>query len=175
MALATKLPVRFAGACVNSGNVNTGEQNQTYGGGQSATIFSGMVSGVNLLAAPFAIPNTPAQGADVQFVSGGGRLKDILINGLASGQACVFYDAALATSGGPFVASGHKVLGVIPAGTVVGAVFGNPQGITAVPGQVIALDMPFNSGLCCNLRSGIPGFTVSWTPETNPQAPFIGY
>lgn len=174
MANATRIPLRLAGAVVNSGNVNTGEQNQTYGGGQSATIYSGMVSGVSLLGAPFAIPNTPAQGADVQFVSGAGRLKDILINGLASGQTCIFYDAPVATSGGPFVASGHKILGQIPAGGAIGAVFGNPQGLSVVPGQVIALDVPFNSGLCCNLKSGIPGFTVTWTPETNYGAPFIG-
>jgi hypothetical protein len=174
MSISTRSPLRVAGGNVNSGNVYTGEQNFTLGGGQSATIFSGMVSGV-LINGAGVVPNTTSQGADVQFYSGAGRLKDVLVltPSAISGGRVIFYDAGVATSGGPFAASGHKIVGQIPQGFGFG-----PGGTSGVPlvggGQALGFDFVFNSGLCANMVSGAPGFTVTWTPETNPQAPFIG-
>lgn len=179
MSVITRGGLRVVGACVNSGSPNTGEQRVTYGGGQLSTIYSGMVSGMSVAAAPGAIPNTPAQGADVQLWSGPGRLKDVLIHqSIASGPATVFYDAALATSGGPFVASGHQVLGFIPAGVsgTTGA-FGlvSTVGLPVVAaGQVLSYDVPFHSGLCVNFKSGAPGLSIAFCPDIVPTSPNVG-
>ena len=177
MAVVSRVQLRFVGATVNSGAVNTGEQRQTYGGGQVSTIYSGMVSGVSILGAVGAIANTVAQGADLMLWSGPGRLKDVLIlQGVVSGQQTTFYDGALATSGGPFVASGHRILGIIPAGTATfPGVFGLlGSGLpTVLAGQVLSYDMPFHSGLIVNMKSGGQGMTVSFSPEVNPVGPFI--
>lgn len=176
MSIQTRSPTRIAGANTNSGNVYTGEQNFTLGGGQSATIYSGMVSGMSLASAPGAVNGVnTAGGADVLFFSGAGRLKDVLVlpPSAISGGRVIFYDAPTPTSGGPFAASGHKIIGQIPQGFGFGA--GGTSGVPLVGGgQVLGFDIPFNSGLCANVVSGAPGFTVTWTPETNPQPPFGG-
>jgi hypothetical protein len=179
MAVTTRSPLRLVGACVNSGAVNTGEQRATYGGGMTACIYSGMVSGVGLTGAPFAITGVnTAGGADLMLWSGPGRLKDVLIQQtVVSGQQTTFYDGATPTSGGPFVASGHRMLGVIPPGVSGGpGVFGlMGSGLpTVAQGQVLAYDIPFHSGLIVNMKSGGQGFTVTFSPEVNPAGIFVG-
>lgn len=176
MSLSTRSPTRVAGGNYNSGAPYTGEQTLTLGGDFKATIWSGMVSGVSLAGAPGAVcgVNT-AGGADVLFFSGAGRLKDVLVfntyAGIVSGGPVVFYDSPTPTSGGPFAASGHKIIGIIPAGLGFGP--GGSSGFAqVVNGQVLAFDMPFNSGLCANLKSGAPGFTVTYDPESIPQPPY---
>lgn len=179
MSVVARGGLRLVGACVNSGTPNTGEQRATYGGGQVSCIYSGMVSGVSVLGAPGAIPNTPAQGADIQLWSGPGRLKDVLVcQSVASGQQFTFYDAAVATSGGPFVASGHNVLGFVPAGVsgITGA-FGLVMTVglpTVAAGQVLSYDTPFHSGLCLAMKSGVPGLSISFCPDIIPTGPNVG-
>lgn len=179
MANTTRNPLRLVGGTVNSGAVNTGEQRATYGGGQVSTIYSGMVSGVGIQSAPGAITGVnTAGGADLMLWSGPGRLKDVLVlQGVVSGQATIFYDGATPTSGGPFVASGHRVLGFIPAGTATApGVFGLlGSGLpTVLAGQVLSYDMPFHSGLIVNMKSGGQGFTVSFSPEIVPGGQYPG-
>lgn len=177
MSISTRSPTRVVGGNINSGAPLTGEQSFTLGGDFAATIWSGMVSGMSLAGAPGAVcgVNT-AGGADVLFFSGAGRLKDVLVFNIAapvSGGEVQFYDAGVVTSGGPFAASGHKIIGIIPPGTGVGPAGASGQAQVFV-NQVLAFDMPFTSGLCANVVSGAPGFTVTWDPETIPQSPFVG-
>lgn len=161
IGVGTKSPLNLAGAQVNSGLPNTGEQRLTQGGDQAASIYSGQVAPV-LTGAPGAV----ATGADILLYSGAGRLKDILVHqGALSGVAIMFYDAAVVTSGGPFALSGHKHIGIIPASPPTGA-----SGSFVAAGTY-AFDFPFSSGLCVNSRSGQPGFTVTWIPDTNRAFP----
>ena len=161
MSVTSRSPLRVAGANVNSGSVNTGEQLFTFGGGQAATLYSGMVSGVSLLGAPGAV-NGLAGGADVLLVAGAGRLKDVLIHqSLISGQSIVFYDAGVVSSGGPFPGSGTKIVGIIPASPPAGL-----SGTFVAAGPYL-FDVPYQSGLCVNLKSGQAGFTATFNPETN--------
>lgn len=108
-----------------------------------------------------------AAAADVLLVSGQGRLNTILpLVQMTSGLQVTFYDSNIATSGGPFPASGHVVLGRIKptwenAGIASGALI-NPSLISETPLQVGA---PFSGGLCFHTASGCPGFTVTWTSE----------
>lgn len=160
MSTTSPRPLRMAGATVNSGTVNTGEVQMTTGGGIAATFYSGMAAPA-LTGAYGAV----AVGSDVLIFSGAGRLKDILTIGTIlslSGVQTTFYDAGAPVSGGPIPASGHRIIGVLPAAFgVSGQVLG--------PGP-FGYDIPFNSGLCFNSRSGQLGFTVTYTPETNfPQ------
>lgn len=116
----------------------------TAGGQQSYTSFSGI-------------------GADVLITGSGGRLDAILqYTAPASGRAVIFYDAAVATSGGPFSASGHKVVGVIPTGV-------HPQNsgqIVPFTGGTLVPQTPFFSGLvAAAVASGTPSFSVFWSPE----------
>jgi hypothetical protein len=62
-------------------------------------------------------------------------------------------------SGGPVAASGHDVVGIIPASP--------PTGLsgTYVAAGSYQIDFPFNSGLCISSRSGQPGVTVSYSLE----------
>ncbi len=161
MSVTSKSPLRFAGSVVNSGNVNTGEQNFTVGGGQVAVIYSGMQSGMQLSGnAPGAFAGTTG-GDNVLLWSGGGRLKQVFTHQPMSGLFRItFYDSAVPTSGGPFVNSGHKILGYVWAPLLSGFL---------VPGATFSLDFPFQSGLCVGgLKSGVPGFTVAFTPEAQP-------
>lgn len=163
MGIPNRTPLRVAGSSVNSGNVNTGEWLTTRGGGQCATIYSGWNSGTSLVAAGGNAGPAVLGGSDVLFVSGAGRLNTIIPLLAASGVGVTFYDAAVATSGGPFVSSGHKILGVLPPNTWNGtSVLGGPA--------PIPIDVPFQSGLCAAVRSGCAGFSITWTPETNPPA-----
>jgi hypothetical protein len=86
---------------------------------------------------------------------------------LASGQPVVFYDAANPTSGGPYQASGHKIVAI----TATSQAFGPPPNalsgfpITGGPANPQVFSMPFQSGLTVALRSGQPPFTVFWSTE----------
>ena len=148
MSLQTRNPVRMAGACVNSGSVNTGEVAMTRGGGQTYTSFSGVI-------------------ADVLILAGGGRLNSTLVyNTIVSGQGVIFYDSAVATSGGPFSTSGHKVVGFIPP--VWHQAASGVVSVAATPGVVNQVDMPFANGLVARaVASGSVSFSVSYTPETS--------
>lgn len=158
MAIISRSPTRLAGACINSGSVNTGETNLNNGGGQAATIYSGILTGPGLVSAPGAVAN----GTNVLFYSGAGRLNNIIPIAGISGVTVQFYDAAVATSGGPFALSGHKVIGVLQGNTLV---------VTQnAPIGKIETQAPFQSGLCAAVLSGSPGFTITFTPETNPTA-----
>lgn len=127
----------------------------TRGGTRAATIFSGIIAGANLGAAPGAVN----AGSDTLFFSGAGVLNTVVANQALSGAAVTFYDAPAAVSGGPLNTSGHKILAHLPANTIgsFGVVGGGP-----LP---IAVNTPFYSGLCAAVRSGCAGFTVTWTPD----------
>jgi len=178
MSVTSRSPLRVAGAAVNSGNVNTGEQNFTLGGAQNFTIYSGgMTSGAFIASTPPPAGAVVAAGSDCLIFSGAGRLKDVLIHpqGLPqnlSGVLLELYDAGAASSGGPFPLSGTRRIGSVvfvgSGATTQGAVFGN----------VIAFDWPFNSGLCVALKPGpvLSGggnlaFSITFTPETNLPNP----
>lgn len=163
MSVPRTKPTFIAGTPRSSGDVQTGEIPITRGGGRTASFPSGLVT------------------ADTMIYSGGGRLASVLITnqGATSGSQLIFYDAAVSTSGGPYTTSGHKVVGVTPNGF---------QGLPAsgfnplvLAGSVLVFDMPFQSGLAVGglggvVRSGSPGFTVSYTPESNADqgGPSVG-
>ena len=149
MAIPVIKPCMVAGTPRSSGDVQTGEINTTHGGGRTFLRLSGIIGG------------------DVLINSGAGRLNSILvINNLVSGQSVIFYDSATATSGGPFMVSGHKVVGVIPAIWREGA--SGVINANSAPGTSLFPEMPFQSGLCVAVtNSGCPGFSVSYTIETN--------
>lgn len=142
-------PCFVAGTPRNSGDVQTGEIATTQGGGRVYTSFSGLVGG------------------DALIYTGAGRLNQILVTAnLTSGKTVVFYDSAVATSGGPFSASGHKVVGVIgPVWHPGASGVINPY---SQPGGALGAGLPFQSGLCAGcIASGTPSFSVSYTPEVN--------
>lgn len=152
MSIPVKNPTFLAGTPRSSGDVQTGELQHVRGGGRAVTFMSGLPLG------------------DSMIFSGAGRLNSILQHTqMASGLAVVLYDGALATSGGPFGLSGHKVIGIVPP-TWAGGVQGSGS-TTVFTGQPVNVDMPFQSGLLVNLRSGQPGFTVSFTPEVDLNFP----
>lgn len=154
MSVPSRAPLRMAGAVVNALFPNTGEVRFTRGGDQTFWSQSGVA-------------------VDTQVFSGAGRLNTITRLTQASGAGVYFYDGIIATSGGPFAASGHKVIGAIIqpiplplTGSGTNNVF-QWQGV----GVPLAVDMPFSSGLImAPIGSGTPSFNFSWTPETNPGA-----
>lgn len=173
MSIGTRNPLRFAGANLNPNNVNTGELPTIRGGQQAFTVYSGINFLSGLAAGVPTGIGTAGGGFDFVAVSGAGRLNSYMIansflsgNTLASGAQVTFYDSAVATSGGPFPASGHKIIGVLG---VVPSVSSGGLGIS--PGLAIGvpanIDWPFQSGLCIANKSGVPTFSVSWTPESN--------
>lgn len=144
----TAKPTVIAGTVFESGTPNTGQIPYTLGGTRTFGRFSGTAGG------------------DVNIWVGGGRLDTVLLHPAtvatipaASGVAPIFYDSAVAVSGGPINASGHKIVGVgLPATTVSGA---------AIGGQVISLGIVFSSGLCVTGASGMAGFTACYTPTVS--------
>jgi hypothetical protein len=74
----------------------------------------------------------------------------------------VFYDSAVAVSGGPLATSGHKVVGVL-APTRELALTGI-SGAALRGGNVQQFGFVYTSGLCYSTRSGQAGFSVSYTP-----------
>ena len=154
MSLTGKSPTRTAQWCGHSGNMDTGQQMQTAGGGKcGAWTPSGL-------------------GVDTLIQSGPGRLDTVLLTTyFQSGRGVIFYDSAVATSGGPFSASGHIIVGLIPpaVNAGVGVVSGSFAGIAGWTGEPYRPGMPFFSGLCAApwpagaTGSGTHGFSVSYT------------
>lgn len=140
-------------------------QKNTFGGFKSATIFSGQVA-PSLLSCQ---SGTFAVGSDIMFQSGAGRLDYIMtLASVQSGLPITFYDAPAPVSGGPIPASGHRVVGTFPGtfnvnGGVVAS--GLLDGTLPAAGVPMQCSMVFLNGLCCNSRSGQPGFTINWTSE----------
>lgn len=143
---------------------------ETRGGFRTATIVSGIIGGCGVNAAFGAV----AAGSDTLFFSGQGRLNAVMgfafsggltatTGNTVSGQQVLIYDAAPSTvvSGGPFVASGHRVIGILPPINFF------QSGQTLIP-QVFNFDTPFYSGLAAATRSGMPIMTITYTPEYNP-------
>ena len=98
---------------------------------------------------------------DQLVVSGTGRLASVTLHQSVlamSGVGLQIYDSNIATSGGPFAASGHKI-------------FANPLTPQGVSGQHLPAGVPFpvgtyyETGICVATRSGQPGVTLSYTPE----------
>lgn len=165
MSVATRSPFRMVGGNVNSGNVNTGELLTVRGGVQRAVIWSGSIAaGTNGVIGQGIYQ---ASGGHVIFQSGPGRLNTITPTVQVSGSASVFfYDAgAIAASG--ISVSGLPIIGVIPANPPPSFTSGY-QSVIPFGGQPLNVDMPFSSGLCAAINSGTPGFSITWTPETNP-------
>jgi len=134
---------------------NPGLQETLRGGTRSATIFSGIIAGAGLTAAPGAVN----VGSDTLLFSGAGWLNSIIPHVSISGIPVLFYDAGAAVSGGPIHASGHKVVG-----TLIGNLIGT-WGLLGGGPLPIPVNAPFSSGLCAAVRSGCAGFTVTWTPD----------
>lgn len=135
----------------------------TVGGFKSASFYSGAVAPSVLSA-----PNAFAVGSDVMLQSGAGRLDLIMAHAsIQSGLGVTFYDAAAPVSGGPIPASGHRVVGILPPQFNTAVVLASGSADTGSPsaGVPIPVGMVFFSGLCCNLKSGQPGFTANWTSE----------
>jgi len=172
MGLATRSPLRMAGANVASGCPNTGEVQFTLGGAQRYCVYSGIPSGAFALSTPPQAGAPAFSGADCLIFSGPGRIKDIVLHTqLASGLPIVFYDTGVVISGGPIAASGHPIVAVAP-GTWAG---GTPGSGTPIlwNGTPYGYDIPFNSGLAVAVKSGQPGFTCVFTPETNQSNPTV--
>lgn len=165
-------PCYLNGNAYNSGDVKTGELQTIRGGGRCITVFSGnaILSGV-LPAAGTATGNAANNGGyDLLVWSGAGRLNSIMpLAQIQSGLPTLFYDSAVNTSGGPFAASGHKIVGQLP-GTFAGGAWSG-LGIVAWTGGPINVDLPFQSGLVIALKSGQAGFTCSFTPENSSAFP----
>lgn len=166
MSNTTRSPLRMAGANLQSGFPGTGEVQMTDGGQRTATVWSG-----NILTNA-ALTGCPAgavtSGGQIMIWSGGGRLHRILVHSLlTSGQPVTFYDSASITVSGVSV-SGQRFIGRIPARSRATLALASGEVDIAVPwNDVIEVQMPFTSGLCAAAASGAPGFTVSFTPETN--------
>jgi hypothetical protein len=147
----------MGGACFNSGSIDTGQVLFTQGGQKlGAWIQSGL-------------------GVDTVIQSGPGRLDTILLTTyLQSGRGAIFYDSAVATSGGPFSASGHLIVGILPPAVNVGIgiISGTTTGIVPWTGEPYRPQMPFFSGLvaapwpAAGTASGTHGFSVSYTIQT---------
>jgi hypothetical protein len=133
------------------------------GGWQTATLWSGGVSGLGALQG--CISGTINVGGDVLIASGPGRLNKFFPHlNVASGLALIFYDSAVPASGGPFAASGHKIVWVSPP--LAASASGAQQQLPSWPADI---DIPFQSGLVVHTTSGHPGFSVAWTPEPAGQ------
>jgi hypothetical protein len=143
----TKNPTVLIGSTVESGVPNTGQSPWTQGGTRVHTVFSGTAGG------------------DANIWVGGGRLDAAIFHDSAlqalSGQPVVFYDSAVAVSGGPLATSGHKVVGVLaPAGELASTAI---SGAALRGGIVRQLGFTFSSGLCHTGRSGGAGWSASYT------------
>lgn len=164
MSVTSRNPLRFAGATVNSGFPNTGEVPWTRGGMATATVYSGGLLAPGSGFLPAGAVKTADQ---ILLVSGPGRLNTIVpLNSVfaLSGVPNIFYDSTVvARSGGPVSESGYRTLALLNAP--------NGQSGLLTFTAPIPVDMPFTSGLSVSCVSGTTGFTVSFTPETNPTNP----
>ncbi len=167
MSLTTRAPLRVTGANVNSGFPNTGEINVSDGGERTACVWSGsLLTNASLTGCP---TGAVTSGGHILLWTGAGRLNRVYAHDmLTSGLAVTFYDAAAISVSGVSV-SGQRFLGKIPArsrGTL--AVASGSVDTVVSWDDILNFQMPFSSGLCVAAASGAPGFTASFTPETNP-------
>ena len=163
MSIPTRSPLRVMGTVPNSGFPNTGEQAQCRGGMVTATVYSGgaLNGGSGFLPAGAIL-----SGDQILLAPGAGRLNNVFLHGglvlTLSGVALAFYDSSIQAGSGPGT--------YFPTKRLI-ASFYNPGGLSGqfAAAGVQVVDMPYTSGLCVSVTSGTPGFTASWTPETNPQ------
>ena len=168
MSVATDAPLTQLGGQLYSGAPRTGEVQVVRGGGLSVSVQSG-----NILANSFLStcgPGSVSSGGHILFFSGAGRLNNILPHTtMTSGVPVFFYDAATLAASGTSV-SGQRVIAVLPTPFQSYQVSGNTP-----PWQWrYETDTPFSSGLCAAIPSGCPGFTINFTPEVVPAAPYGG-
>lgn len=162
MSVANRNPLRMAGATLGSGNPATGEVHWTRGGVQKWGAYSG-----GILSLGSGSPN-PATGAitvtgdHARVYLGAGRLHTVMPNVAISGVSLIVYDSSVVARSGPgtFQESGYGVIAALPPNTW------HPGGGTLLGIQPpIAFDVPFHSGLCVAGTSGVPSFTLTFTPE----------
>jgi hypothetical protein len=165
----------MAGANLSSGSIQTGEMTFVRCGGRAFSIFSGaLFSGTSIGVAGqgiYLLNNT----GEALLYSGAGRLNSILLHTqMQSGLAAFFYDSAAPVSGGP-AASGlnAKIVGIIPPTFSPAQVSGNAP--WSFQGATNNLDIPFQSGLCVSLKSGVPGFTITINTEVDYQGVGSGW
>lgn len=158
--LPTVKPTVTVGSILTSGDPNTGQICDTPGGSKTVQRMSGVVGDNN-----------------VNLWVGGGRLDTVHIHCPAaasgfttnaaylSGLPVVFYDSAVAISGGPLNASGHKVVAKVAPyePSMAGAILAN-SGLLGQGRGPIVIGAVFTSGLCYTGASGIPGWTATFTP-----------
>lgn len=149
MSFRTRKPVRMAGALIQSGNIDTGAVAMERAGSRVYTSFSGI-------------------GVDTLIHSGQGKLNQAFhYTQIASGRGVIFYDGAAVTSGGPFSASGHKVLGILPMHAAAAYFSGVERNPMSYPGVINQYDFPYYSGLIAAplAGSGHASFSVSYSPD----------
>ncbi len=158
--LPTARPTVLAGTNMTSGDPNTGQAMFTMGGAKTFSQQSG------------------ALGVDYVIWKGGGRLDHVELHptggSLGSGILTIFYDTAVASSGGPIAASGHKIISKLhPGSQAYGSVgIGQIQSGSLNLGGYFPIGRVFTSGLVLASLSGMNGVTVSYTPVvsgTNPN------
>ena len=132
-------PQHVVGTVLSGQGPATGQQLVTEGGTKTFSRYSGTAGG------------------DAVIHVGAGRLDYVQPHVGLSGVAIKFYDSAVAVSGGPIAASGHKILGVLPANT---AGLGHVALVGPLP---LKLGAVFTSGLCITGASGQDGVTVSYS------------
>ena len=149
MSFRSRSPMRTAMFTPTSGDINTGQFRNTEGGQVIYTSFSGVGA------------------APVLIAGSGGRLDTYMITVANSGPGIIFYDAPVATSGGPFSTSGHRVLAVIPPVYPSALPSGQFMLYTVPPFSAPAkCGSPFYSGLVVQaLGSGNLPFFCTYTPE----------
>lgn len=145
---ATTNPTIIAGTNISGVGINTGQINYTLGGQRTFTKYSGTAGG------------------DAAIWVGPGRLDGaMLFDGsllALSGTPLIFYDSAVAVSGGPLAASGHKVVGVLGPSSLGKVTMASGDVLQA--GLTVSIMAPFNSGLCFSSRSGHLGMSCHFTP-----------
>lgn len=157
-AIPVPRPCLVAGAVRYSGGVNTGEVPFTTGGQVVATVYSGDILNPG---SGFAVGRV-LTGDQLLIFSGAGRINKVFLTRSVftlSGPPLWFYDSAIvARSGAGPIESGYRAFG-----------FNSPGGLSGQITQTGPYDLafPFTSGLCASCVSGIVGFSVSYTPETN--------
>ncbi|MDE2095611.1 MAG: hypothetical protein KGL39_00010 [Patescibacteria group bacterium] len=161
------------------------------GGWNTFTYYGGISGAFGVSGSAFQTSTSGTAGPkDIQLQSGPGRLDSILpippclgganvpVTFSGSTSPVIFYDAAAATSGGPFFLSGHRIVGLLPSYSFVNSVptlqplASGGVGMGQPPiGQSLILSAPFFSGLCVNLASGQLGFTANYSvePTTSEQ------
>ena|SRR3990167_3040298 len=149
MSLRTRSPIRTAMFTPTSGDLNTGQFRYTEGGQQVYTSMSGIAA------------------APVLIAGSGGRLDTAQVIVANSGPGIIFYDAPVATSGGPFSTSGHRILYVIPPVYPTALPSGQFMLYAVPPFSAPAkIGAPFYSGLVAQaLASGNIPFFVTYTSE----------